>query len=192
MSGECSCNRRAAVATLAGAGMALLGGIGALAQSDPKSMRPQAGDVLVYADATKANKPIMASDLHAGSPQVLAWAMDPSSKTVRDGSKLNQVLVLAVDPGKMGDDTKTNAAGNVVAYSGVCTHQGCLVEGYEKGPQRLLCPCHQSEFDPSQGAKVTGGPAPSRLASLPLKAGSGGTLAVAGTFQGHVGIRQSS
>lgn len=192
MSGECSCNRRAAVATLAGAGIVLLGGIGALAQSDPKSMRPQSGDVLVYADGAKANKPIMASDLQAGSPQVLAWAMDPSTKTVRDGSKLNRVLVLAVDPSKIASDTKSSAAGNVVAYSAVCSHQGCLVEGYEKGPQRLLCPCHQSEFDPSDGAKVTGGPAPNRLASLPLKAGSGGTLAVAGTFQGHVGIGHSS
>ena len=192
MSEQCSCNRHAAVATLVGTGMALLGGMGALAQSDPKSMRPQSGDVLVYAQGPKANNPIMASDLAAGSPQVLAWAMDPSSKTVRDGSKLNQVIVLAVDPAKLADDTKTNAAGNVVAYSAVCTHQGCLVEGFEKGPQRLLCPCHQSEYDPGDGAKVTGGPAPSRLAALPLKAGTGGAIAVAGTFQGHVGIRQPS
>ena len=192
MSGECSCNRRAAVATLVGTGVVLLGGIGALAQSDPKNMRPQSNDVLVYAEGPSAKKPIVASDLKAGSPQVLAWAMDPSSKTVRDGSKLNQVLVLAVDPDKMTGDTKSNAAGNVVAYSAVCTHQGCLVEGFEKSAQRLLCPCHQSEYDPSDGAKVTGGPAPSRLASLPLKAGSGGAIAVAGTFQGHVGIRESS
>ncbi len=192
MSDQCACNRRAAIATLAGTGIALLGGIGALAQSDPKATRPQAGDVLVYADGPNANKPVMSSDVKVGAAQVLAWAMDPASKTVRDGSKLNQVLVVAVDPTKMTDDTKAHAAGNLVAYSAVCTHQGCLVEGYEKASQRLLCPCHQSEYDPGDGAKVTGGPAPNRLASLPLQAGSGGTLAVAGTFHGHVGIGQAS
>ncbi|MBD5657226.1 MAG: Rieske 2Fe-2S domain-containing protein, partial [Candidatus Eremiobacteraeota bacterium] len=147
MSDRCSCTRRAAVATLASTGMALLGGVGAFAQSDPKTTRPQPGDVLVYADGANANKPIMASDLKVGSKQLLAWAMDPSSKTVRDGSKLNQVLVIAVDPGKMSDATKTNAAGSVVAYSAVCTHVGCLVEGFEKDVDRLICPCHQSEYD---------------------------------------------
>ncbi len=193
MSGDCSsCNRRAAVATLVGTGVALFGGLGALAQSDPKSMRPQSGDVLVYASGAKANSPIVASDLQPGSPQILAWAMDPSSKTVRDGSKLNSVLVIAVDPGKMSDATKANAAGSVVAYSAVCTHVGCLVEGFEKGSDRLLCPCHQSEYDPTDSAKVTGGPAPARLATLPLKAGDGGALAVAGTFKGHVGVGPTS
>jgi rieske iron-sulfur protein len=192
MNSQCSCNRRAAIATLAGAGVALLGGAGALAQSDPKSMRPQSGDVLVYAGGANANKPIVISDLQPGAPQVLAWPMDPSSKTVRDGSKLNQVLVVAVDPSKMSDTTKANAAGSVVAYSAVCTHVGCLVEGFEKDSDRLLCPCHQSEYDPADAAKVTNGPAPSRLASLPLKAGDGGALAVAGTFKGHVGIGPTS
>lgn len=193
MNDGCSCNRRAAVATLVGTGVALLrGGVGALAQSDPKSTRPQPGDVLVYAGGAKANTPIMASDLAPGSSQVLAFAMDPSSKTVRDGSKLNSVLVIAVDPSKMSDATKANAAGSIVAYSAVCTHVGCLVEGFEKDSDRLICPCHQSEYDPADSAKVTGGPAPARLATLPLKAGDGGALAVAGTFKGHVGIGPTS
>ncbi len=187
MSDPCSCNRRTAVATLVGTGVALLGGARALAQSDPKSLRPQSGDVLVYASGAKANHPIIASDLAPGSPQILAWPMDPASKTVRDGSKLNQVLVVAVDPSKMTDDTKANAAGSVVAYSAVCTHVGCLVEGFEKDSDRLICPCHQSEYDPADSAKVTGGPAPRRLATLPLKSGDGGAIAVAGTFKGHVG-----
>lgn len=191
MNGGC-CNRRAAVATLVGTGVALFGGVAALAQSDPKSVRPQAGDQLVYASGAKANQPVMAADLAPGSPQILAWAMEPSSKTVRDGSKLNTILVVAVDPTKMTDTTKVNAAGSVLAYSAVCTHVGCLVEGFEKDSDRLICPCHQSEYDPADSAKVTGGPAPARLASLPLKAGDGGTLTVAGAFKGHVGVGPTS
>ncbi|MBD5655407.1 MAG: Rieske 2Fe-2S domain-containing protein, partial [Candidatus Eremiobacteraeota bacterium] len=60
--------------------------------------------------------------------------------------------------------------------------------GFEKDVDRLICPCHQSEYDPTDGAKVTSGPAPARLATLPIKAGDAGTLAVAGTFKGHVGV----
>ncbi len=192
MSDHCSCNRRAALATIAGTGLTLLGGGGAFAQSDPKSTRPQPADVLVYADGAKAGKPILSSDLKAGATQIIAYAMDPSSKVVRDGSKLNTVLVIAVDPAKMSDATKANAAGNVVAYSAVCTHVGCLVEGFEKNVDRLLCPCHQSEYDPADSAKVTNGPAPRQLAALPLKAGNGGTLTVAATFLGHVGVGSPS
>jgi thiosulfate dehydrogenase [quinone] large subunit len=47
---------------------------------------------------------------------------------------------------------------NVVAYSRVCTHAGCLV-GYDSGQRILYCPCHGAEFDPAHGASVIRGPA---------------------------------
>lgn len=52
----------------------------------------------------------------------------------------------------------------------------------------LKCPCHNSEFDPRQGAQVVFGPAPRRLAALPL-AISDGTLVVAASFVGKVGAQ---
>jgi Rieske Fe-S protein len=49
------------------------------------------------------------------------------------------------------------------------------------------CPCHDSEFDPADAAKVIGGPAPRRLPALPLKI-TDGYVVVAGAFSGRVGV----
>src|SRR3712207_8623399 len=43
--------------------------------------------------------------------------------------------------------------GDYVAYSKICTHAGCPVSLYEQETSRILCPCHQSQFDVTQGAK---------------------------------------
>jgi nitrite reductase/ring-hydroxylating ferredoxin subunit len=61
-------------------------------------------------------------------------------------------------------------SGNFVAYSAVCTHQGCTV-AYKGG--KLACPCHGSVFDPSKGAEVVAGPAPSPLPEIPVKVEGG-------------------
>ena len=49
--------------------------------------------------------------------------------------------------------------GDYVAYSKICTHAGCPVSLYEQETSRILCPCHQSQFDVTQGAKPVFGPA---------------------------------
>ena len=56
--------------------------------------------------------------------------------------------------------------GDFVAYSAVCTHQGCTV-AYKDG--NLACPCHGSVFDPADGAAVVAGPAPRPLPEIPVK-----------------------
>ena len=40
-----------------------------------------------------------------------------------------------------------NRQGQIIAVSGVCTHQGCLLE-LDRG-NRLACPCHRAAFSPS-------------------------------------------
>jgi cytochrome b6-f complex iron-sulfur subunit len=61
-------------------------------------------------------------------------------------------------------------SGNFVAYSAVCTHQGCTV-AYQNG--QLACPCHGSVFDPANGAEVVAGPAPRPLPEIPVEVQGG-------------------
>lgn len=53
----------------------------------------------------------------------------------------------------------------VFAYSRICTHQGCTVN-YEALGNVLSCPCHGARFDPTNGAKVVAGPAPTPLPKI--------------------------
>lgn len=61
-------------------------------------------------------------------------------------------------------------SGDFVAYSAVCTHQGCTV-AYQNG--QLACPCHGSVFDPANGAEVVAGPAPRPLPDIPVEVRGG-------------------
>ncbi|TFB76463.1 Rieske (2Fe-2S) protein [Cryobacterium glaciale] len=49
--------------------------------------------------------------------------------------------------------------GTVVAFSAICTHQGCKVA---PAATEFDCPCHQSRYDLATG-EVLGGPAPRAL-----------------------------
>ena len=53
--------------------------------------------------------------------------------------------------------------GNYVAYSKICTHAGCPASLYEQQTNRLLCPCHQSQFLITDNAQPIFGPATRRL-----------------------------
>ncbi|MBQ1044976.1 MULTISPECIES: cytochrome bc1 complex Rieske iron-sulfur subunit [unclassified Micromonospora] len=59
--------------------------------------------------------------------------------------------------------------GNYVAYSKICTHAGCPASLYEQQTNRLLCPCHQSQFLITDNAKPIFGPANRPLPQLPIE-----------------------
>lgn len=183
---HCAFSRRAAL----GAGLGLLTAPRlVLAQDDDaKRMRPREGDVLVKAGGDAS--PLKISDLPMGGPQLLAWPMDPADKTVRDGTRLNKVLLLRLDPVGFDEATRARAADGVVAYSAICPHTGCEVTNWHRDSQRLECPCHFSQYDPKAGAAVVGGPAPRPLPALPLKSADG-RLDVAKPFTARVGFQQT-
>ncbi|MER8047469.1 Rieske (2Fe-2S) protein [Streptomyces sp. NPDC094032] len=56
--------------------------------------------------------------------------------------------------------------GEFKAFSARCTHAGCTVGGVADGV--IVCPCHQSRFDASDGS-VKQGPAPSPLEPTPIE-----------------------
>ena len=182
-----SSDRRSVLQAALGTGLGLLLPEIARAQdNDPRNARPQTGDRLVYADGDKKNTPIKLDALPVGGPPVTAMPQDAASGTVRDGSRLNQILLVRLDPARLQGDTRERAAQGVVAYSAVCTHTGC--DGFAWTPEKQMykCPCHDSEYDPADGAKVTGGPAPRRLPALPVKI-TDGVVVVSGAFTGRVG-----
>ena len=111
------------------------------------------------------------------------------SRTVRSGSRLNQLLLLRVDPEKLTALTRTRAADGVIAYTAICTHTGCDVDDWLADEQLLSCPCHFSMFDPKDGGRVVEGPAPRMLPALPLKVVDA-KLVVAKPFTAPVGFEK--
>ena len=187
--------RRALILTVLAAGACLASSDPSAAEEDlpGSNERPQKADVLVFSEGDRAGEEIKPQDLKAGGPPVRAWPKDPSTSVVRKGSRLNEVLVVRLDPAELDEETRSRAAGGVVAYSVICVHTGCPITAWVKaasGKDVFKCVCHNSEYDPRQSAQVIFGPAPRRLPALPLAAGDG-PLTVAATFVGKVGAQQA-
>ena len=186
--------RRSLLLTALATGACLAGAAPATAEGDAPggSDRPQKADLFVYAEGEHAGTVIKPGDLKAGGPPVRAWPKDSKSEVIRKGSRLNEVVLLKLDPSELDDATRARAADGIVAYSVVCTHAGCPITAWvkqEAGDKNVLkCMCHNSEFDPRKSAQVVFGPAPRRLAALPL-AISDGSLTVAASFVGKVGAQ---
>ena len=113
--------------------------------------------------------------------------MQPATSTARDGTRLNKVLLLRLDPAGFDAATQARAADGVVAYSAICPHTGCEVAKWLAETQRLECPCHFSQYDPKRGPQWLAGPSPRPLPALPLKAVDG-RLVVAKPFTGRLGV----
>jgi rieske iron-sulfur protein len=168
-----------------GAGLPLFGARAAT-EDDPKKARPQDGDRFVFFSGDRKGEIIKPEDLPLGGPQILAYPVHPATSAVRNGSRLNQVILIRLAQDQLGKDTSANAVEGVVAYSAVCTHQACPVSAWKQDAETLYCTCHGSQFDPKNAATVVAGPAPRQLAMLPLRIEEG-VLVAAGPFTGRVG-----
>ena len=93
-----------------------------------------------------------------------------SSSEVPDNSSAVFTIPSNNDPGIVIH----TAAGPFVAYNAVCPHMGCTV-GYSTATEIIVCPCHGSEFQLSNG-DVIQGPATRGLTKLNIVEGSNGNL----------------
>ncbi len=155
-------------------------------ESGSANAPPRENDRFVFAFGSREGEVITPDDLAIGEAQLFAYPMDPATRVVRSGSRLNQVMLVRRDPATLAAETRERSVEGIVAYSGVCSHTGCDVGDWLHRTHTFLCPCHDSEFDPADGARVETGPAPRRLAALPLRIVDG-TLMAAGGFIGRVG-----
>lgn len=65
-------------------------------------------------------------------------------------------------------------SGQFVGYNAVCPHMGCTV-GYSSVSKVIVCPCHGSQFEVSNGDVIVG-PAPHGLTKLNIVEGGNGNL----------------
>jgi ubiquinol-cytochrome c reductase iron-sulfur subunit len=77
--------------------------------------------------------------------------------------------------------------GDYYAYSKICTHLGCPTSLYESQTNRILCPCHQSQFLATEHARPVFGPATRPLPQLPITVNDEGYLVATGDFPEAVG-----
>src|SRR5271163_4232763 len=107
-----------ALASIAGLELAA-GGTVPCAFAQAADERPKHGDLLVAVDGTET-RPLTPADVPM--TPLLAWPMDPKENVVRNGSRLNKVLLVALDPTTLVGVTRERAAGGIVGYSAICPH----------------------------------------------------------------------
>ena len=146
---------------------------------------PSAGDRLVLDDAEGEPVALRAADLKIGKP-VLAFAFDKATKEVRNGSRLQKIMLMKLDEADLNAETKERAASGVVAFSAICTHQACEVKTWIAKEKALVCYCHSTKFLPLEAGKVESGPATRSLPTIALKL-EGDELVLAGTFSARTG-----
>ena len=133
--------------------------------------------------------PVKASEVVYGSAfHIIPEGLNDREDWLEQKAKA-AVLLMRLRPEDLheADDKKTWSYDGIVAYSKICTHVGCPVALYEQQTHHLLCPCHQSQFDVSNGAAVIFGPASRPLPQLPITVDSEGYLVAQSDFLEPVG-----
>ena len=179
-----ACGRRCVLKLMAAMTVALPRAAGA---DEPRRLRPQKNDRFVLSDGSR---PVTLADLPAGGRPLTAYPLDPATRTIRNDSRLNEILLVRLDPAVLSSDTRARAADGIVGYSAICTHTGCDAWEWQPAASSVKCSCHFSEFALNDGARVLTGPAPRRLPALPL-AIADGALVVADGFVGRPGFESS-
>jgi quinol---cytochrome c reductase iron-sulfur subunit len=141
-------------------------------------------------------------DIDAGGMEtVFPWReSDGDGTTVESAHHLteismgvrNPVMLIRIKPADMSRVVKRKGQesfnfGDLFAYTKVCSHLGCPSSLYEQQTHRILCPCHQSQFDALHFAKPIFGPAARALAQLPITIDQDGYLVANGDFIEPVG-----
>jgi ubiquinol-cytochrome c reductase iron-sulfur subunit len=147
-----------------------------LVREDMTPIRPE--DVSVGGQMTVfPGVPGGATNQYADSPTLLIHLRENDARVAQ---------VNAADPEKSHLNVGSQW-GNFVAYSKICTHAGCPASLYEQQTNRLLCPCHQSQFDIIDNARPIFGPASRALPQLPLDVDAEGYFIAKSDYRVAVG-----
>lgn len=149
----------------------------------------QKGTRLLRANGT----PVRPGDMEPGSletvyPYAEGFAHQGDTPTMLIRLHLDQAAQFKARPMNELEEWGGPARWNeYVAYSKICTHLGCPVSLYERETGRILCPCHQSQFQIVEDAKPVFGPATRSLPALPIEVDEEGYFIARSDFREPVG-----
>ncbi|MDI3387185.1 Rieske 2Fe-2S domain-containing protein [Streptomyces sp. B-S-A8] len=167
-------------------GVVLLRDLGPLPEDKLRHTRWAKGKMLVNMNT---HEPLRPSDVAVGS---LTFAM-PEGMSEHDHDFQKEIakaalMIVRIQPDDIKDKRELEwSHEGIVAYSKICTHVGCPISLYEQQTHHALCPCHQSTFDLSDGARVIFGPAGHALPQLRIGVNEEGYLEALGDFEEPVG-----
>ncbi|MFD4634353.1 Rieske 2Fe-2S domain-containing protein [Streptomyces sp. NPDC058284] len=167
-------------------GVVLLRDLGPLPEDKLRHTKWGKGKKLVNMNT---HEPLRPSDVQVGS---LTFAM-PEGMSEHDHDFQTQIakaalMIVRIQPDNIKDKRELEwSHEGIVAYSKICTHVGCPISLYEQQTHHVLCPCHQSTFDLSDGARVIFGPAGHALPQLRIGVNEEGYLEALGDFEEPVG-----
>ncbi|MFI6086715.1 Rieske 2Fe-2S domain-containing protein [Streptomyces sp. NPDC051218] len=167
-------------------GVILLRDLGPLPEDKLRHTLWAKGKLLVNMNT---NEPLRPSDVAVGSltfakPEGLEEHDHDFQKEIAKAA----LMIVRIQPENIKDKQELEwSHDGVVAYSKICTHVGCPISLYEQQTHHVLCPCHQSTFDLSDGARVIFGPAGHALPQLRIGVNEEGYLEALGDFAEPVG-----
>ncbi|GAA3215987.1 ubiquinol-cytochrome c reductase iron-sulfur subunit [Actinocorallia longicatena] len=144
--------------------------------------------VRIVVDGT--NAPLKATDFNSpgGIITVLPEGIEEEHDALTQIAKASTILInIPPDQLKLKPERMNWTVNGIIAYSKICTHVGCPAALYEQTTHHILCPCHQSTFDATDGAKVIFGPAHRPLPQLPIAVDEEGYLIATADFPEPIG-----
>ncbi|MET7620320.1 Rieske 2Fe-2S domain-containing protein [Streptomyces sp. NPDC005408] len=167
-------------------GLVLLRDLGPLPEKKLRSTLWADGKQLINMNT---DEPLRPEDVAIGSltfakPEGLEEDADDFQKEIAKAA----LMIVRIQPDDIKDKRELEwSHEGIVAFSKICTHVGCPISLYEQQTHHVLCPCHQSTFDLSDGARVIFGPAGHRLPQLRIGVNAEGNLEALGDFDEPVG-----
>jgi ubiquinol-cytochrome c reductase iron-sulfur subunit len=135
------------------------------------------------------NKPLRPEDVAIGSLTfAVPEGLEETQADYQEQIAKAALMIVRIAPDNIKDKREREwAHQGIVAFSKICTHVGCPISLYEQQTHHVLCPCHQSTFDLSDGARVIFGPAGHALPQLRISVNDQGYLEALGDFEVPVG-----
>jgi ubiquinol-cytochrome c reductase iron-sulfur subunit len=131
--------------------------------------------------------PVRPGDQEPGSLETVFPAVPGGNRESDAATMLIRLRPEQIESAEPRSGQEDFGYGDYVAYSKICTHAGCPVSLYEQETSRILCPCHQSQFDVTQGAKPVFGPATRSLPQLPITVDDEGYFVARSDYREAVG-----